>query len=328
MYRASSRLIHARTVTLQDLRAELSDFINVGRENDLAIQIYLTTNFGLWQPSSSRPLKLRQGDKETDQCLSLQSVIMKWIHESEDGVYYMGGGGGQMQLQAANVKDSKGLKGANLSQITLGPQRHPPRDYQYTAIKAWKENWWIDLDTQITYNSYDGPMLLIRKYTCPEYDPDEYPTGTGIYDLINMAVIDDSFDVFSYKTSETPPREMCYAKESLKRWLKDNDRWPNTGETIPYNELVKIRHQLGVGPPVVAEGGIRCAWSDGGVTYRVVLMRDQVEMINDWQMRLPRKHYSAGFLGRVADWDFNTADDIPTAGPVRDRHNADLTRFD
>ena len=39
----------------------------------------------------------------------------------------------------------------------------------------------------------------------------------------------------------------------------------------------------------------------------------------------PRNHYSAGFLHRVSDWDFDEAEDIPLSGPVRDRHNIDLT---
>tara|TARA_B110001450_G_C17604196_1_gene474319 strand:+ start:144 stop:1178 length:1035 start_codon:yes stop_codon:yes gene_type:complete len=331
-YRAAASLKHARTITIEDLRAEVSDFLKQyyhGMENNAAIQEYLDRHFGLWNPEKSLPFKLRRGDKETDQCLSLQAVIMNWLIFEKESVYYMGAK--KLQLKAGEVTNEQVLKITDLPNITLGTNKFQLKDYQHTAIKAWQGNWWVNLDEQITYNSQNGPILLIRKYTCPEYDPENNPTGTGIMDSITQSTIEDSFDVFSYKTSsDTPPREMCYAKTSLGQWLKDKDTWPNTGERIPADELIEIRRQLGVSPPIIGEGGIRCGWFDDQSMglYRVVLTRDQVHTVNGWQLRLPRHHSSAGHLDRAFDWDFDTAQDIPATGPVRDRHNSNLTRFD
>ena len=115
---------------------------------------------------------------------------------------------------------------------------------------------------------------------------------------------------------------------ALGRWLKDHNTWPNTGEEIPPNVLAEIRGQLGVVNVPVDARNIRCVWRDaeGGRTYRVVLSPEQYRQVN-FRNFLPRNHYSAGFAGRVSGWDFDEADDIPASGPVRDRHNVDLTHF-
>ena len=305
---------HARSVNLPDLRVEIQTFLNQqhdGQEITNAIAKYLTTNFGLWNPKSSVPFELRK-----NQLISLQSLIMKWIQvTSDDKVYYVGRR--TMQLKNGTIVNKNGLKRSDLARITLGEERYAPRQWQSVAIQAWKENWWQDLDTQITYIGRNGPLLLIRKYKCPEYDPDNHPEGTGIWDFETFDTIHDSFDVFVQKTANG--REMCYKKQALGRWLRDHNTWPNTGEEIPRNILAEIRRQLGVNVPVEATT-VRCGWIDreGGRNYRVLLPEQ-------YRGHLPRNHYSAGFLHRVSDWDFDEAEDIPLSGPVRDRHNIDLT---
>ena len=73
------------------------------------------------------------------------------------------------------------------------------------------------------------------------------------------------------------------------------------------------------------DGPIRCRWRDveGHKSYRVILSPEQYRRVN-FENVLPRNHYSAGYLYRIIEWDFDEADDIPASGPVRDRHNADL----
>lgn len=324
---------HARSITLQDLRAEITAFINSdcnGVEDDAKIGQYLQDNFGLWSPPNSRPFELRRGDKETDQVVSLQALIMRWLKNHDGTMYYHGSRA--LRLQYGDIVAADQIKRAPLAGITLGAEKYPLRNMQYTAIKAWKENWWGNLDTQITYrtstkhtkNTYE--FLLIRKFKCPEYDPDEYPIGTGIFDSIKYEVIEDSFDVYSYK--HTDGREVCYSKSALGEWLRNKNTWPNTGEAISPDKLSVIRTELGVAPRRVPPGHIRCGWSDPeGGSYRVVLTPDQIQTVNGWQIKLPQNHYSAGFLSRVADWDFDQAQDIPETGPVRERHNADLLTF-
>lgn len=318
---------HARSIALQDLRAEITAFIDSdcnGLEDDAKIGQYLQDNFGLWSPPSSRPFELRRGDKETDQVVSLQALIMRWLKNHDGKMYYHGSR--KLRLQYGDIVDADQVKRAPLADITLGAKKYPPKNMQYTAIKGWKENWWGNLDTQITYNGLKGRFLLIRKFKCPEYDPDEYPTGTGIFDSINYEVIEDSFDVYSYK--HTDGREVCYSKSALGEWLRNKSTWPNTGEAISPDKLSVIRTQLGVAPRSVPPGHHRCAWSDPeGGFYRVVLRPDQVRSVNGWQIKLPAHHYSAGFASRVGDWDFDQAQDIPETGPVRERHNADLLTF-
>ena len=315
---------HARSVKLADLRVEVETFLNQhhdGQEDSDAVADYLRKHFGLWNPESSVPFELREY-----QVVSLQSLIMKWIQvTADDKVYYVGSS--IMQLKNGKIVDENGLRRSNIARITLGKERYTLRPYQRKAIQAWKENWWQDLDTQITYHGRSGSLLLIRKYQCPEYDPENNPEGTGIVDFETLDTIQDSFDVFSHKTPDG--REMCYSKQALGRWLKDHNTWPNTGEEIPPNVLAEIRGQLGVvNVPVDDPRNIRCAWRDaeGGRTYRVVLSPEQYRQVN-FQNFLPRNHSSAGFSERVWGWDFDEADDIPASGPVRDRHNVDLTDF-
>lgn len=312
---------HARSVKLPDLRVEVETFLNQqhdGQEDDNAVAEYLTKHFGLWNPESSVPFELKEY-----QVVSLQSLIMEWIQvTADDKVYYVGSS--TMQLKNGNIVSENGLRTSNIARITLGKERYTLRPLQRTAIQAWKENWWQDLDTQITYNDgQNGPLLLIRKYQCPEYDPENNLTGTGIVDFETLNIIQDSFDVFSHKLLDG--REMCYSKQALGRWLKDHNTWPNTGEEIPPNDLAEIRGQLGVVNVPVDDRNIRCGWYDaeGRRSYRVVLSPEQYREVN-FQSFLPRNHYSAGYLYRIYDWDFDEADDIPATGPVRDRHNADL----
>lgn len=321
---------HARSVKLPELRVEVETFLNQhhdGQEDDDAVADYLRKHFGLWNPESSIPFELREY-----QLVSLQSLIMKWLQVTDDKVYYVGST--TMQLKNGPIVSENGLRRSNLARITLGEERYALRQMQVIAIKAWKENWWQDSGTQITYHGRSGSLLLIRKYQCSEYDPENHPEGTGIVDIETLDTIQDSFDVFSHKTQDG--REMCYSKQALGRWLKDHNTWPNTGEEIPPNALAEIRGQLGVvnvpvdmDRPLLFLNNMRCGWWDaeGGRNYRVVLSPEQYRVNVNFQSFLPRNHYSAGYLYRIARWDFDEADDIPASGPVRDRHNVDLTHW-
>mmetsp|Transcript_1646 Transcript_1646/g.2806 ORF Transcript_1646/g.2806 Transcript_1646/m.2806 type:complete len:794 (-) Transcript_1646:1230-3611(-) len=63
---------------------------------------------------------------------------------------------------------------------------------------------------------------------------------------------------------------------------------------------------------------IMTGWICAGNSYAVYLKKETqvLQIPGSWQMRLPKGHYSAGFLSRVADWDEREADKLWDLGPA------------
>ena len=157
-------LRHARSIAVGDIRSEITDMLKSDHgdvKDDDAIAQYLMTSFALWNPESSTPFDPRQGNRETDQCVSLQSVIMQWIREEDDKVYYMRG--------------PVLLKRTHLNLITIGEQKCKLFPEQFTAIKAWQGNWWAF--NVFSYKTQDKREMCYNRTSLAEWlkDHDRLP---------------------------------------------------------------------------------------------------------------------------------------------------------
>ena len=142
-------------------------------------------------------------------------------------------------------------------------------------------------------------------------------TYSNGYRLTGMFVDGSREGPFTCVDDDGDESEVCF----------ENDKYTEKKTCAPIDLGEGVRMGTIVYKPMPVDG-IRCGWRDveGGRSYRVILSPEQYRTVN-FQTFLPQNHYSAGYLNRISDWDFDAADDIPESGPVRDRHNIDLTLF-
>ena len=346
-----------RGVTLLELRAELCDILAEHPSyGDAELGEHLLRTFGILPPldefgrQPSRPFPLRGVGSSTDQLLSLQALVFDWVYTEQNKLFYRtkgdgpvrGGSTGSTGLRVVGVAGPNGQQLLTVSsmrqamthtnsqvafefKLQIGGQLQPAAPHQNTALKSFLENWWRATG-QIAYNNSQGrQLLLVRRYNLQDEDYTRCPYGTGIYCTTTLECIEDPRNVFTHKMADG--RVVHYDRASIEAWVRTrrhDPTWPNTGERMDSSVAARI---LGETPPrPVGPDDIRCCWQG----YRVILTRAQVRPYqgSHWQIRLPRRHYSAGFAHRVGDWDWNAAQDIENApADVRARWERDVVNF-
>jgi hypothetical protein len=319
---------HAESISLNELKAEITEHLNtltidtsISSKIDNAIQTYLYENFALHNFPHPIPYDLRwaganqpQTNKENDQVVSLQSLIMGWVEKRGSTLYYKpfnpGSGRGGF-----NSKKYQAIW--NITSRTFDLQGKSASDNQHTALISASGRWW-NTDDKISYNTKDlKTKLLIRKYNCQQYIPTSLNTGTGILDF-DMSNILSSFDVIRIKPEHDVDKQ-CYKKSTLNQ-LKLNQEWPHntkiylTGKDITNIQKLINSSQL---PP----GSIRCVWAPPNNTdvYNVIL--NPANFINltatnqfGIDIKMPNDHHLARFYNDMTtddDANFNILDEIP-----------------